>query len=206
MKRLNVGVDLDGVTYEFHRAFGPLLLRHGIVEELPTPTNWNFFEDFGLNREQFHDVMGKFVTAGELFWHGPEVAGAREGLAALAERGHRIVFVTERAIAGYELIMRRATYYWLAMNGMPHDALIIGPKIGLGLDVMLDDAPHVIAGMRGERTLGVYYDQPWNHADDDAARVTSWAEFIVLCDELAGGRPSDEVQAAWSGFDSLTTT
>lgn len=201
MKKLSIGVDLDGVVYDFWAVMGPWMIENGYVDETflnVEPERWDFYAQLGLNQQQWFDLMTHALSEKRLWWNGPEMVGARDGLLDLVSAGHRIVLVTERALPGVEIASRIATYAWLVKRRIPHHALIIGPKRGLCLDIHIDDAPHIITQMKSENSLVVCYDHAYNRMFSDVPRVRTWLEFVAICNDLAEGRPRADVQAEWA--------
>lgn len=187
VKKLSLGIDIDGVVYDFWNAFNPWLINAGVMHKPVAPTRWNWWESYGLREKHAVALLCEAVKQGALFWNGPPIAGAIEGLAYLREAGHNVTLVTDRRLRDIELVARQATYYWLVANHVPHDNLIIGTKRGLNFDIMLDDKPQTIKELTDDGDRAVFFDQPWNNAFPDE-RVKSWVEFTELVDRAAYGK------------------
>lgn len=181
---MKIGIDLDGVVYDFVSA-----LRDYLVEEtgrspsdFPDATTWGFFKEWGLTVEQYERAVRRGIRDRRVFWIGVPLPGAIDGLRALVEDGHHLTIVTAREIAGAEIAARHATESWLSAWEVPHhDLRISNSKTGLGLDLLLDDAPHHYeeAVAAGERC--VLFSRPWNlGAHPEAERVWGWNEFRRL--------------------------
>lgn len=180
---MRIGIDLDGVTYDFVGNLREWAISHGAhgKPELPAE-RWDFFLDWGWTSEEFLRYFGDAVRSTELFWTGRPVPGAVEALGRLKAAGHEIVIVTHRGHPDpvVSRIMREATVHWLDLYSIPHDSLIFdGTKTRLGIDVLLDDAPHQIEAAREAGERAVFFTQPWN-ADEEGERVGSWVEFERL--------------------------
>lgn len=162
---MRVGVDLDGVCYDFAGNFTRFAsLIKG--ESLPAPQVWDFFkEQWGWTTDEYFRVFGAAILEGNLFWRGAPIEGCVESLNRLRERGHEVVIVTHRdhPDAVVAKAMRRATLYWLQNHDIPVDGILFkGVKTNTGIDVLVDDAPHNIqAAWDAEETV-VAFDQPWN--------------------------------------------
>lgn len=181
---MRLGIDLDGVCYDFVgnlRAFARLRNLGGTPEH--TATCWDFFStDWGWDIHQFHGAMASGVLDGTLFWGGEPVPSCRESLERLRRAGHEIVIVTHRTHPDPHVAsqMRAATVHWLDHYRIPHDSLIFdGTKTRLGLDIMLDDAPHQIAAAREAGERAVFFHRAWNE-HEAGERVYNWRAFEDL--------------------------
>ncbi|HVT78441.1 MAG TPA: hypothetical protein VHD87_15495 [Acidimicrobiales bacterium] len=182
-KGLRIGVDLDGVTYEFEAAFRAWAsFRLGRALHLfPPARRWGWYEDLGIDRARFHALLAEGVEHGRLFAVGDPVPDAVESLRALAEC-HTIVVITHRNLPGLTAIAEAATHHWLQTQGIPYAELhLTGDKAAVATDIHLDDSPEVIAQMRASGRRAVVFDQPWNrHVAGE--RACGWREFVSLVD------------------------
>lgn len=183
---LNIGLDIDGVLYPFAEVFTAwaeyrLKLPTG---SLPLPRSWHFYADqWGLRTEDFLDLYRQGVEAGVVFSIGRPLPGALAAVRALADAGHRIHYVSARAIPGVgHGLARERTEQWLTTWGFPMTGslTIADDKSSVPTDVFLDDAPHnhdelLSAG----HPCPVIWAQPWNE-EHPGRRVTSWDEFLTL--------------------------
>ncbi len=156
---MRVGIDLDGVLYDFVGA----LRDYAGMHNAPEARRWEFYEDWGWTREKFKEVCDAGVGDGEIFWRGSPIDGAVELTHALKAAGHRVVIVTARDF-GSAGASRNATRSWLRAWGFHYDELHFAEdKTQFNLDWMLDDSPHVAEQFRGHpKTRFVLMDQPWN--------------------------------------------
>jgi 5'(3')-deoxyribonucleotidase len=185
---MRVGVDLDGVTYDFagaYKRFAEIVEGH----ELPYPAGWDFPENqWGWTTEKYLDVFGHSVLEGNVFWRGKPIEGAKEGIAKLRELGHEVVIVTHRDHPDPKVAdaMKRATLYWLQNHNIQVDAILFkGVKTNLGIDILVDDAPHNIEAATEAGEWVITFDQPWNaprhlseQAQDRSFRAVGWSEVV----------------------------
>jgi hypothetical protein len=113
-------------------------------------------------------------------------------LAALHDRGHRIVITSARPAEAEAL-----TEQWLERNGLEHDALQPSRearKSEHGADVLIDDYTGNIVGfMENTSKWGILVDQPWNRLERDSLTewldqrlwiVTSLAQVVPIIDRI----------------------
>jgi uncharacterized HAD superfamily protein len=172
---VRIGIDLDGVCYDFVNALHAFAETH-LGRELPRNFHvWGFFEEWGIDWDGFLALMEAGCSAGLLYHKGDLAPGAAETLQPLHEAGHEIVFVTARGEYA-----QRATRDWLDGHGLYHD-LIVGADDTAAhrLDILLDDGAHNIERARAEGIFAVIFDQPWNQ-DAVGPRVYGWDGFRAL--------------------------
>lgn len=174
-----LGIDLDGTTYDFYTLFRDWYAELNNIDPVSLgnePEKWSFFEDGGCSLSTFKEMLREGVLNRRLYWEGDAYPDAVETIQSLSE-DHRIVIVTSRNFLGLEREMEAATTHWLKTNDIPFDQLILTDvKTNLGLDLMLDDAPHIIQAARDAGEAAVVFDAPHNrHVVND--RVLNWKEF-----------------------------
>lgn len=186
MKSLSVGIDLDGVIYNFWESlFADMRNLTGATEhKLEVPKVWNAWEEWGIPKEIFDATIFKAMHSGVLFREGEPMPGAIKGLIDLVVAGHSVTIVTAREVIhegiDYALMVRLYTYAWLTRYAIPHSNLIFSKdKTGL-FDIFLDDSPEVIEAFKASGERCVIFDAPYNQACE-GERVKSWKEFDELC-------------------------
>lgn len=174
-----LGIDLDGTTYNFYDLFKNWWAELQGVDPLTyprEPQEWGFFEAWGCSISRFKEMLCEGLVSHRLFWEGDPYPDAVETIQNLSE-DHRIVIVTSRNFLGYEKESEAATTYWLKSNNIPFDELILtDDKTGRGLDLLLDDSPHIIKAAVEVGENAVFFDAPHN-SHIDHPRVKSWKEF-----------------------------
>lgn len=172
-----IGVDLDGVIYDFTHEATLVCAKHLGVDPhtLEQAATWNFYESWGLSGKTFWDIIHDGVVNGLVWCNGEPMEGSVEALTALRDDGHSIHICTNRE--PYE----EATINWLKSSGVPFDSVTItkDKTILSGVDFFIDDYEGnwralVEAGVKHV----VVMDQPWNHHLSEATRVHSWHEFV----------------------------
>lgn len=193
----DVGVDLDGVCYDFYTKFADVTrLELGIdVDRRDTPNTWRFYEAWGLTDDDFVDLMRIGVLRRGLWWEGDPYDNVVEGWQQLRERGHRLHVVTARAPDGAVDEAQAATHHWLNTVGLHADTVTFtsdktevctvatGPRVA-----MIEDSPANIAACRTAGITTLALDQPWNRHVDVATghRVSSLLDVVDVLDRHAG--------------------
>jgi 5'-nucleotidase len=175
-----IGVDLDGVCYEFVHDARVVCAEHlGVATDaLPEVTQWDFFEQWGLTPEEFWRIWFKDVERGRAWNNRPPTEGATEALTSLRDRGHTIHIVTSRK--GGEA----ATMSWISKHDLPYDTVTIGrDKTVVNIDLLLDDWEGNYLEVTQAGGHCVLFDQPWNRHVIEAPRVHGWADFIRYVEE-----------------------
>lgn len=189
---VDVGVDVDGVLYDFVEA-----LRHWLNvstgrdrSTMPDALVWGFHgKQWGLTLEEFLRHYHEGVEAGVVFTHGSPYPGAREGLSALRSLGHRLHVVTDRAHVGSPGVSEAATRAWLEHHSLPHDTVLLsGDKTCIGARVFIEDRVENARALAAAGTGVVLLDRPWNQhleESDRVVRACSWDEVPDLVERLA---------------------
>lgn len=197
-KRPVIGLDLDGVVYDFQGTYKYLLETHRDVR-FPGEvdrwwTTWNS-PDEHTSQEDRDWVWSKGVKLG-LFRHGHVVKGAIDGVRELSKLGdvHVVTHRPERAV--------RDTLAFLVYQDLPITGVTVtqGPKSEVGCDVYIDDGPHVVEELLTAGRSVVVFDRPYNRpealgmTDFDnpdplgmySRRALNWREVPPMVKELLG--------------------
>lgn len=183
-----VGVDLDGVLYDFPgsmRAF----LTEGLYDRpedlFPEPTRWEFYEDWGYSQDEFHQLVLQGCTAGVVFTHGDPYPGTVEALRRLVDAGHTIHIVTHRPAYAHT-----ATKEWLWAHDIPYDTLTFsGDKTSVPTDYFIDDKPENYHALVPTTTRVMLMGRPWNQGVA-ARRAESMDHFV---DAVLGNEELDKM-------------
>src|SRR5690349_15369845 len=111
---MRVGIDLDGVVYNFHDSLREFLVQEAGYDpaELPDPVRWEFHGDWGLTLESWLTACHMGVDAGIVFAYGEPHAGSKDAFDLLRLGGHTIHIVTDRTF-GAPGLAAKATVSWL---------------------------------------------------------------------------------------------
>jgi len=178
---LRIGLDLDGVAYEWGSVARFLLSHHfGYILEKEA-SHWWAYRD-AVKKEHWRWLWDEGVRNHGLFRHGHLYKGTVEALENLRHLG-RIIVITARPETA-----RQDTLDWLAFHQLPVSEfhLLAGESAKSSVrpfcDLYVDDSPGVVQDL-SENTPGVVlcWDRPWNQslvADGNVRRVSSWLEVI----------------------------
>lgn len=175
---LRVGIDLDGVCYDFVASLQQYLLTRDLdPQQLTDAQRWEFYEDWGLSLEEFLDACHRGVDAGVVFSHGSPFPGTVAALRRLQDAGHELHVVTDRSF-GAPGASRQATEAWLARHGVPHTSLTISAdKTVADVELFIEDRVENYRALDAAGVEVYLLDRPWNQHETTARRVASLDEF-----------------------------
>ena len=186
MRRLKIGIDIDGVLADIVRPMLPLLAREcGRAVTHEDIICYSFREALNIPEERVAALMEEVVAAG-YFEAAPPVAGAVEAMVLL--RHHRIWLVTSRPER-----VRNETIRWLARHGVPYHELLFKPATakaanGDGFDLFVEDNLDTALVLSGEGIPVLLFDWPWNQhptLPDNVQRVRDWQEILSAVERRA---------------------
>lgn len=180
---MRVGIDLDGVCYDFSASLRAYLDASGGLPDgcsYADPRRWEFYEDWGFSLVQFKQLCNDGVDAGFVFSYGDPFPRVAEAFAWIKAAGHSIHIVTDRSF-GQPGASAAATIQWLARHELPFDSITFSSdKTVAGVDVMVDDKPENYAALRGAGVDAYLLTRPWNQHVPDAQRVLDLLHFAEV--------------------------
>jgi 5'(3')-deoxyribonucleotidase len=183
---LDIGVDLDGVCYDFVGALRHYLVTHeGFPEyDLGESTSWNFFKDnWNMSTSDFLKFFAAGVDAGIVFIHGEAMEGCAETITRLRERGHKVHIVTHRSVGTLSVA---STDAWLRREGIPFDTLCFSEdKTIVKTDIFIEDKVENFCALERAGVDAVLMNQKWNAHHPTQYRVNNWKEFGNFVDARA---------------------
>lgn len=154
-----IGVDLDGVVYQFHSAWAYMLRTYrGVVMPPENQWQWDTPDVYG-SEEDREWLWTEGVRLG-LFRYGHIEKGAIVGLRALSEK-HEVVAVTHRPRVAVPDTLAFLSYANLPWSGV-HILSEKQPKTSVAWDVLIDDKPENIEDAVHHARAAVLFKQPWN--------------------------------------------
>lgn len=172
----HIGVDLDGVVYEFHEDARVVVANHQGIDpsELTSATVWDFMsEQWGVSQRTFWKIWFEDVAREGAWLRLHPVPGTIKGLKALQKAGHTVHIITSRK--GGEV----NTVKWIQKHKIPYDTLHIGrDKTRVLVDVMVDDWERNWQELTAAGRRCLIWDQPWNSHVTEAERVYSWGDVL----------------------------
>ena len=182
MKGMTVAVDIDEVVCQLHERW--LALYRADWNDNLTPedlTHWDI-------EKQVHPDCGlsvfNYLHRKDLYEEVKPVEGSLEGVRALREMGHRVVFATSAHIKHGGV-----KFDWLSINGYfdgveaPHkDYLEVRDKSLVAADILIDDYDQNLIGFKGERIL---FKRPHNRNVGWLTLVANgWPDVIEIVKEI----------------------
>ncbi len=192
VKPLRIGIDLDECVYPFSRVLGDYITdtTGRKRSQMPAPTRWSFYEDWGYTTEQFLKFFEDAVDKGIMFAEGAPILGSLETLRNLKRDGHTLHIVTDRFVGRRS---QELTGYWLQSRHVPFDTLTFAKdKTIVPTDVFIDDKPSNVDALREAGCSAYLYnrhrDDQWQHP----ALVDSWEAFEQVVDALVFRQQANE--------------
>lgn len=159
----DVGIDLDGVMYDFATEFRKYCAFRLGRTDLPEPRHWEFYEDWGLDKDTFYSWLTEATVNDELFFTGKPYDNTIEGWQKLRSMGMRIHVLTHRHI---EAVAQ--TSEWLRKHNFIPDSLHFGfdkaHLEGLAIDqaAAIDDYTKYYDEYEETGVKAFLRNQPWN--------------------------------------------
>jgi 5'(3')-deoxyribonucleotidase len=181
---IRLGMDLDGVIYNFYKEFCKYAVEFENVnpEIIHTkPSRWDFYADWEVSHEEYLRMIERAVVGGHLFVDGEVSEGSVEALAKIKSMNFEIIIITARKVSQDEEInglVEMVTQMWLDKNMIPHDELVvINDKTKYNLDILVDDNLHNIHDSALIDRRAIVFDAPWNQGSS-YDRVCGWDELV----------------------------
>ena len=172
----DVGIDMDGVIYDFAKVFHEYA-QNRMGKELSLPTKWDFYTQWGMSDEQFDEWLVEGVQNLRLFNCDAPMENTVEGWNLLKQNDIKIHVLTHRGHVSYE-----QTVQWLNRFGLYPDSLHFGTNKGIlktfATDecAAIDDYPLYYTQYDRAGVISFLRTQPWNESMY-ARRVTDLLDF-----------------------------
>lgn len=195
-----LAMDVDNVIYPYSTVMARWTERRkglapGTLDDVALSWTW-YRDQWGISGEEFMEHFRTGIEAGFIYVEGCPSEGSVSTLRRLANAGHQIVYVTDRAIPGIdEWVAYDRTADWLNQHGFPEPAnvVITGRKHEVESDVLLDDKPeNVYAAHEAGHPLPLLWDRPHNRRAGALFRVHSWHGY----ERIINGLTVDQRRAA----------
>ncbi|SRR6266550_1575267 len=188
-KRLNIGLDVDGVISDFTSAARKLCkqLFNGRPDDSLIQTSWAF-DSLGITPEE-ENILWRKIDSIPNWWLGHTPMPYTDMLPQLCDK-HRVIFITNRK-DGTGWPIEDQTKIWLKRNfGIVNTNVVIsdrkGPTaVGLKLDYFLDDRPRNVEEVFESSidTKTYLYNTTYNQECKGIDRVTGLNHFIYIVGE-----------------------
>lgn len=183
---MRVGFDLDGVGYVFGASVRDYLTSIGI--KVPEATDefcqhWDFYEFWGMTREDFAKHCDAGVDAGFVFGPGDHLTrpGFFDAIKAVKEMGHEVIIVTHR-YQGSRFMAQENTYKWLRPVRDYIDEVHFvekSIKTGYNTDMFVEDSKPNYDDLVADHVDAYLINRPWNGPyDDGRKRINDITDFV----------------------------
>ena len=181
---LSIGIDLDGVCYDFVDALRQYAAGHHgkPLWSMPEAATWTFYKDqWGWTTEEFREICDLGVDRGHLFKLGTPIDGALAGMKALSEFAE-LHIITNRFFGSRSAANTKA---WLDAWGFPYDSLTFdADKTVVETHLFIEDSPENVEALKAAGTDARLIDRPWNRWADHLPRHTSWSDFVGYAERV----------------------
>jgi len=183
MKRMIIGLDIDGVIVDFVSSTLPLISE---VSNRPVTyadvTHRDLTKFLNINEEKAAYIWEQIINT-DLLQSSPPISGAIEGISALGQ--HEIWLVTGRPAS-----MQSLTLSWLNENGINYDRIIFDSSKTEGnlslerkCNIFVEDQLEVACLLAVAGIFTILFNQPWNQAPALPAkcqRVNDWNAIVKV--------------------------
>lgn len=186
MKALRVGVDLDGVCYDFADSLRLYLSESGLDlnynVSLGEVDKWHFYRDWGMTDEEFVQHCHDGVDAEWIFAVGIPRDNASDAVNFMRAFGNTVHIVTDRSFGKVPENSQRNTKLWLDVWGFGYDTLdFSADKTSVETDVFIEDKLENYDALEAAGVDVYLVDRPWNQDDSRCRkRVRSIQQFATL--------------------------
>lgn len=177
---MRVGIDIDGVTLDFHGALRDAYHTWFGVK-VPEFKKWS--DPLELMHFETYKELWDWCDHAQVWHNLPYVPGAPGAIDSLLKAGHSVVFVTSRSGAA----AAAAEFWHVESPWRRQTQLVTGlgdTKHSVPCTVYVDDSPAVIKALIGAGRPVVVFDRPWNRDLKDVNRAKDWTEALAWVEEL----------------------
>jgi len=180
---IRVGLDVDGVIRDLVSSIMKLWDKLG--RSYKPVEQWELEASFG-------DDVGRIINSDEYAWvvfydFARPYEGAIDFYHSLCSIADVTILTSQRSISA-----KFATDAWLKRYTFWGPVVYTSSKEDVDCDVYLDDGPPFIEKLHKAGKLVVVMDRPWNRHLGGYQRVTSYEEFLSLCEFLNQWLPSSQ--------------
>jgi hypothetical protein len=131
----DVGIDMDGVMYDFISEFKKYALKRLGRTSLPDAKHWEFYEDWGLSKETFYEWLTDATVSEKVFLTGNPYPNCVAGWQKLRSLNLNIHVLTHRHIEAVG-----QTSEWLQFHGFIPDSIHFTTHKGVLEAIAVDQA------------------------------------------------------------------
>lgn len=169
---MRVGLDLDGVLYNFGdsvRRYLETIGQEHLWKSGPTEKPyWDFYKDWGWTGEEFVQMCNDGVDAGVIF-RGPAREHAVSTAWRLFNNGHDLVIITDRQFGSDPEKSHEATELWWNEHNFPpyHKLIFSSNKLEVYTDYFVEDKLENYDALTAGGVDTWLVNRPWNYVDGE---------------------------------------
>lgn len=176
-----VGYDLDGVGYDFGASVRAYLDSIGMVVPEIVYDKWDFYDYWGMTREEFTQICHDGADAGFIFGGKAEREGFAEATQLTHMLGHKNIVITDRSFGMVPEVSQGLTKAWLADIAAVWDEIYFSPdKTCVLTDMFVEDKIENYDALDAAGVEVYLIDRPWNQCEDDRRRIESVSEYAAI--------------------------
>lgn len=183
---MRVGIDLDGVCYDFADSFirymNTIDHSYTIPEYSGDVDKWYFYRDWGMTDEEFVRHCHNGADDMFLFRNGAQRDDASQAINFMRDFGNTIHIVTDRSFGTTPESSEDNTRWWLFSQGIHYDTLTFSAdKTIVPTDVFIEDKLENYDALIAAGVDCYLVDRPWNQDDSVyRKRTKSIQQFATL--------------------------
>ena len=186
---MRIAVDIDSTLHDYWEILSEISVRRfGVELPYEEQLTWGLTR---LRPEQLALCVKESYSDERILASVP-YPGAVDAVRGWRERGHSVYVASNRQADCHE-----ATAAWLRAIGLPFDDLICSARklercLELGVELLIDDSPMIIAGALERGIVAATIAHPWNEEiceEEDVICASDWHELARQLNlVLAGDR------------------
>jgi hypothetical protein len=180
---MRIGVDLDGVGFNFHRSLQRYYDSVGLDYDVIGTKTYEFYDELGIPFEEYLEHCRLAADQGFLFC-GDTRPGTKEALDKIKGLGHTIHIATDRRFGTTPSVSHGHTSRWLEENDLPYDSLTFSAdKTVLRVDMFVEDKLENYDALDQSGVDAWLINRRWNLRDDTRQRVENILEFADVVEK-----------------------
>jgi hypothetical protein len=188
---MRIAVDIDSTLHDYWDVLSEISVRRfGVELPYEEQLTWGLTR---LRPEQLA-LCVKESYSEERILAGVPYPGAVDAVRAWREHGHTVYVASNR-----EAGCQEATAAWLRAIGLPCEGLLCSSRklercLELGVELVIDDSPMIIAGALERGILAATIAHPWNEEiceEEDVIRARDWHELARLLAPMVDKAPAE---------------
>jgi hypothetical protein len=188
---MRIAVDIDSTLHDYWDVLSEISVRRfGVELPYEEQLTWGLTR---LRPEQLALCIKESYSEARIL-AGVPYPGAVEAIRAWREHGHSVYVASNR-----EADCQDATAAWLRAIGLPFEDLFCCSRklercLELGVELLIDDSPMIIAGALERGIVAATIAHPWNEEiceEEDVICARNWHELSKLLGPMVENAPAE---------------